>query len=749
MTIQASTAQKRKHIVIAGGGCGALAAAFALTDRSTDRERFDVTVLQPGWRLGGKGASGRNAQLGQRIEEHGLHVWSGFYENAFWMMNKCYGALKRPASAPLAGLFAAFRPRHYTAMAAPGTNGDPFAMWKGHVPHETGLPGDAIAHGEYEITESVRSPWDLMLALVPWAFRYFQATTASNGGDVVERLGAGQWWLFRLWTKQLSGSGVWRRRLLTGWDTVLLAMVGFRLLFAFRGAMRFHEEQGASPNRERAAPAPYRVLAARLGCLQWWLARKRGAFADGDLNEQSLFELSEVFVTVMIGMLEDNVIERGFDSIDDRDLKGWLLDHGATAEIVNGPTLQSLYCYIFAYEDGDPARPLVAAGVALRFAFRLILCSRGAVFWEMAAGMGDAVFAPLYELLKQRGVVFKFFHRVAEVQASARGHVDAVVVERQLAIKAGGEYEPLVDVGGLPCWPSQPLVNQLDLSPEEAAHVLACRRELESAQAPWPNSLRCTWHAGQDFHHLILATSIEPLKTIATSLLAHNPTLLAAVEGIKTVATVGMQLWTQPDTRALGWHAPPPVLTSYAKPFDTWADMSHVLAAERWTSPVPRSVHYFCGPWHEPTGVAAATRKDIEQAAGAWLHDYIGELWPQAVAADASKLNRPHPFREGILFDPRCPSKADIASQWISFNHEPAERYVLSLPGATRHRLRAGATGIDNLSIAGDWLHTGLNYGCVESAVIGGFQAARAVCGYPERIHGEQDFATPNQDESA
>jgi hypothetical protein len=36
-------------------------------------------------------------------------------------------------------------------------------------------------------------------------------------------------------------------------------------------------------------------------------------------------------------------------------------------------------------------------------------------------------------------------------------------------------------------------------------------------------------------------------------------------------------------------------------------------------------------------------------------------------------------------------------------------------------------------------VRNGLNYGCVESAVMGGLQAARALCGYPEVIVGEED----------
>ena len=50
-----------------------------------------------GWRLGGKGASGRNGEpgYGDRIEEHGFHVWMGFYDNAFKMMKDTYAELAR------------------------------------------------------------------------------------------------------------------------------------------------------------------------------------------------------------------------------------------------------------------------------------------------------------------------------------------------------------------------------------------------------------------------------------------------------------------------------------------------------------------------------------------------------------------------------------------------------------------------------------------------------------------------------
>jgi uncharacterized protein with NAD-binding domain and iron-sulfur cluster len=70
-----------------------MVAAFELT-RPELAGRFEVTVYQPGWRLGGKGASGRGLNgASRRIEEHGLHVWFGFYENAFAVMRDAYQEL--------------------------------------------------------------------------------------------------------------------------------------------------------------------------------------------------------------------------------------------------------------------------------------------------------------------------------------------------------------------------------------------------------------------------------------------------------------------------------------------------------------------------------------------------------------------------------------------------------------------------------------------------------------------------------
>ena len=80
-----SDKSKAIKVAILGGGMAAMTAAFELTDPSL-HGKYEVTVYQLGWRLGGKGASGRDINNHDRILEHGLHVWLGCYENSFHIM---------------------------------------------------------------------------------------------------------------------------------------------------------------------------------------------------------------------------------------------------------------------------------------------------------------------------------------------------------------------------------------------------------------------------------------------------------------------------------------------------------------------------------------------------------------------------------------------------------------------------------------------------------------------------------------
>ena len=107
-----------QKIAILGGGIGALATA-EITNDPDWQKGYDITIYQMGWRLGGKGASGRNQAISDRIQEHGIHLWMGFYENAFHLIRQAYDEAHKknlmPAS-PFTDARKAFSPMTYTPM---------------------------------------------------------------------------------------------------------------------------------------------------------------------------------------------------------------------------------------------------------------------------------------------------------------------------------------------------------------------------------------------------------------------------------------------------------------------------------------------------------------------------------------------------------------------------------------------------------------------------------------------------------
>ena len=124
-------AKRLKKVAIIGGGCAALTAAFELT-RGKNHGRYAVTVYQQGWRLGGKGASGRGPSA--RIEEHGLHLWMGWYENAFRVMRECYRELDRdPARCRIATWEDAFKADPFTGAMERGADGH-WRCWRAALP---------------------------------------------------------------------------------------------------------------------------------------------------------------------------------------------------------------------------------------------------------------------------------------------------------------------------------------------------------------------------------------------------------------------------------------------------------------------------------------------------------------------------------------------------------------------------------------------------------------------------------------
>jgi uncharacterized protein with NAD-binding domain and iron-sulfur cluster len=684
-----------RKVAILGGGAGSLAAAFYLTDQPDWRDRYEVTVYQQGWRLGGKGASGRNARLGQRIEEHGLHIWFGFYANAFAMVRMVYDGIGRAPGTPLATWDEAFRPQDYISLAEPvGQRWVPWQLVSPRRPGEPGTGSDPVA------------PWQMALEAVAWLRRWHSELRASVPQVAGPEAGA-------------------------PFDALLA------LAHALPADARDHNERDKEL-LERALQRAERRL------------REPGVVAASadDEARRALIALN-IGVTVFKGMLADGVFSRGFDVINDEDLRAWLARHGGDLALcVNSAPVMAMYSQLFAFEDGDAARPNIEAGTALRWMMRMSFAYRGSLMYRMQAGMGDAVFAPLYQLLSARGVRFEFFHRVEEL-APEGDKVGGIRMSVQAALK-GEAYDPLVTVKGLPCWPSEPDYGQLD--PAQAALLQEHGADLESWWSDWPALYReafgqplpsRTLRRGIDFDHVICGLPVDSLATVAPRLVDASAALRAACGKLRTVATQAYQVWLDRDVAALGWSYRPggqeTILTNFSMPYDTWAPMSQVLPREEWPAGFePASVHYFCGalaqaawPPQSDSGYPARAAALAKSNAVEQLERRIGALWPAAA--------------EGLpwqwLVDPANASgPARFDRQYWRANVDPSERYVLSVTGSSASRPLAAGSGFANLYLAGDWLRTGMDSGCVESAVMGGMQAARALSGYPEKIEGESDF---------
>ena len=86
----------------------------------------------------------------------------------------------------------------------------------------------------------------------------------------------------------------------------------------------------------------------------------------------------------------------------------------------------------------------------------------------------------------------------------------------------------------------------------------------------------------RDFDFVVLGVSIGAIPFVAREILARDARWRAMVENVKTCATQAFQIWLDRDAAALGWSEPPITLAGFTKPFDTFADMTHVALEENW-----------------------------------------------------------------------------------------------------------------------------------------------------------------------
>ena len=234
----------------------------------------------------------------------------------------------------------------------------------------------------------------------------------------------------------------------------------------------------------------------------------------------------------------------------------------------------------------------------------------------------------------------------------------------------------------------------------------------------------------------MLGIPVGALEPICGEIAKRHPRFRRMLRSSATVRTQAFQLWLTRPTSELGWtHGQDSVVGCYVEPLDTWCDMSHLLARERWSrSSGVRGIAYFCGVLDDRGGEdhTQATAR-VKDNALAFAQTQIGPLWPGAVGRDP---NGPIEWKLLAGSGRRLGPKRLDAQYWRA-NTTPSERYVLTPAGSVDHRLAAEESGVENLVLAGDWTRNGIDGGCVEAAMTSGMQAARALIGHDRRYTGE------------
>ena len=691
------------RVAILGGGIGAISAAFWLTSTPELRQRYKVTVYNHGWRLGGKAASGRAAKDGNRIQEHGLHMMMGWYETAFKTIRACYAEWNTEPDNPFQTWRDAFTPLRQITLAQqiPDAPTGKWQMWNLSFPQLPGTPGDPpdaflddVVHTvlgwlRAHLWNDLGLPAPLMDAL-PFLDRLHAQAQRAPSQPAAERA--------------------------TFYEGLLDLLVEFQKLF----------QKYAEPLLEWLPSEGYKIC----------------AFTDYAL-------------ALLIGFVRDVVPDwnRGIAQLNEVEFRAWLLRNGANPKYTDFAPVRVLYDLAFAYENGDSSsieHGKIAAGAGLRTLLMMTFGYKDAPLWKMNAGMGDTIFTPLYQVLRQRGVDVHFFHRVTNLGLAADGHtIDTISLYRQVDLVDG--YDPLVPITTngrvLPCWPSHPKWEAI----VGGEGIAADAWDLESMWCTYrpQDNPDVTLKRGADFDLVVLGIPPAALKDIGVELLTPRcPSIKAMYDNMTWVSTQASQLWLKPDLAWLGWPLGPTVLSAYADPFRSWGEMSHLLPMEtwRWPAAVPGSCEYFCGTRVMPTPLPPYGDRDfleqqteqVRAAFGQWLQANAATLWPKA-AVNGGGFNRDL-----------------LASEFYRVNLDPSEMYVQTFPGSVKFRLSPGGSGVNNLFLAGDWTKGSVNGGCAEGAFESGKMAAEAICKQAldlplERLPkfisyrgcGEVDFAAP------
>lgn len=721
-----------RRIAVLGGGLSAMTTVYTLMQEPDWEQKYDITIYQLGWRIGGKGASGVNPNIGYRIEEHGLHLWMGFYENAFKMIKEVYKNANRPKEAPMSTFDKAFSKQDYFIFTE--NVNDKWVDWKIPFPALPGTVGDGTLPSIEEVLEAIS---DFIIGtLVNWLEDHLSALKNKNwlqkvvdffirlfGGKTNKEVQAIKQKFFDHLEEELDALD----------DEIIehIKPVFTKLVQRSLDSVRVGDHSKVED-----------ILNGWDKIRKWIWDLLGDAVEENDLARRAWLAV-DFGVALFTGMIRDRVltvqnekIHFDFETINDIDYGDWLCKHGADREhTVGSPIVRAMYDGPFAFLKGNPETPNVEAGTILNIFLRLGFTCKENIVWRMNAGMGDTIFGPIYEdLIRKKPDIFKFFHAVRDVQLSDdKKSVERIVIGKQVTLKKEN-YAPLVDVKGLDCWPSEPIYTEI--VDEEVKELKERNINLESSWTDWEDRQTLILKKGEDFDEVVFGFSIGTVPHVASELIDANDNWYKMVQHLKTVQTQAYQYWFNKDAKDLKIEEDK-LQSTYVEPVDTFCAMNQVLDKEDWPATHdPKYVAYSCGVFPDASYIPPFSVHDfpekekerVEANLKEYIEKYLSHLIPSLYDAEGN-------FNWSVLNDLQDGKGEErIKSIYTRVNIDPSERYVLSVVDSSQHRIKTNETGFSNLFITGDWIQNGMNAGFVEGAVISGLLTAKAISEEPNAI---------------
>ena len=650
-------------VAILGGGPSACTTALALSSQPGWKERYNITIYQLGWRLGGKAASGRNQKIAKRVEEIATHIFPAFYHNFKEVIQSVYAELNRSDSSPMRTYWEAFSLYSYFS--------------------------------KQQLNES---------------------EVFKDGGHLCFSL---EYLLHRLVTKAQE------------------------MLKKYRNIIPVMGDE--DPDHLLANPT---LLRQKMKTLQG-ITRLFFTMTAHKSEKTERMSIVDVGAAVVIGILDDKIIELGYDVINHLDLRQWLAKHGANSKSLESGFMKFHYDIMHGYLKGDLNHPDLEAGTALKIYMQGYFCYDNFPILVNQGDVGDVVFAPIYEVLKDRGVNFRFFHKVKDLTLDKNNPrlVDQIRITKQVNV-INSEYDPLIDVKGLPSWPSSPKYEEI--VKEQADLMQENNIDLESFWTRWSNVYEerfneplpeVTLKIGQDFDIVVYGMPVATLPHLCPELLQMSPALKAAYTFVGRTTSIQLQLWINEDWSKIK-EGPYNMYTALNRQNDEFmfADCNY-LKLEDWDSlDVNTSGSQF-----------VTFMTNIEECPPRNNTQFVFEQQAKADKLVISKIENaesfrtfwPGAFNEGqfdwnILTDPENRvGKGRFDAQYLRVNINPSDRLTQFHSGTSKYRITTDGAGFDNIYFTGDWIQNGYNC-CTEGAITAGLLTAKAISGFPREIFWEQ-----------